>query len=244
MTEISTPFGRLCVAEKEELFARAVSLAADALSHSQGRPFSWALTGGSTPQEWYRWCAAGRMLTGELRARPVFTVSDERHVPLTSDQSNFGNAERLLLAPLGVPLEQRLPWPIDLPATEAAVRYEESFAARFGRNRAYDVCFLGMGDDAHTASVFPGSALLREPTRRLFTGVEVPGRGWRLTITPAGLSACGLIVVMTLGAGKKQALQRVFRGERDPLHAPAQLLGECAERVVWLVDTAAAGGLV
>ncbi|PTY03179.1 6-phosphogluconolactonase [Opitutaceae bacterium EW11] len=243
MTESTTPFGRLIVGEKEELFVKAVDLASEVLAKIPSRTFSWALTGGSTPQEWYRWCAAGRTISQELRSRAVFTVSDERHVPLESDQSNFGNAERLLLAPLGVPIEHRMPWPVERPATEAAVRYGEAFAGAFGRNRAYDLCMLGMGDDAHTASLFPGSPLLREPTKRLFTSVEVPGRGWRLTITPTGLFACGKIVLMTLGAGKRQALQRVFQGADDPVNTPSQILRTCADRVVWLVDNAAAASL-
>jgi 6-phosphogluconolactonase len=91
--------------------------------------------------------------------------------------------------------------------------------------------------------LFPGTPLLRDDGGLLFGAQEVPGKGWRLTITPTGLRACGLVVVMALGAGKAEALQRVLRGPSDPINVPSQILKTCAERVVWLVDEAAAARL-
>ncbi|HEU5081695.1 MAG TPA: 6-phosphogluconolactonase [Opitutaceae bacterium] len=243
MTEKMTPYGRLIVGKKEELFAQAVHLAADQAKRTADLRFSWAFTGGSTPSDWYKWCVSTKALPSELLGRADFTVSDERYVPLSSDQSNFGNAERQLLEPLKVDISHRIPWPVAMAPVDAAAEYSGMWAARFGVDRAYDICFLGMGDDAHTASVFPGSILLREPVKTLFTAVEVPGKGWRLTITPAGLKTCGLIVVMTLGAGKAEALARVMNGPFDPLSTPSQLLKESAAKVVWLVDEAAASKL-
>jgi 6-phosphogluconolactonase len=109
--------------------------------------------------------------------------------------------------------------------------------------RTYDVCLLGLGDDAHTASLFPGSPLLDADGGRFFATVEVPGKGLRGTITPAGLRACGLITVLVTGAGKAGAIRRIFRGSELPGAAPARLLQTCAARVVWLLDDAAAAGL-
>jgi 6-phosphogluconolactonase len=100
-----------------------------------------------------------------------------------------------------------------------------------------------MGDDGHTASIFPGSPLLMEKEERLFAAVEVPGKGWRLTLTPAGLGACGLIVVMTWGASKAAMLKRVFTGAHDPAITPVQMLQRWRDRVVWLADPAAAAGV-
>ncbi|HEY0945483.1 MAG TPA: 6-phosphogluconolactonase [Opitutaceae bacterium] len=240
MRELATDYGRLIVGTQEELFARAIALAA---AQKPRASFTWALTGGSTPAAWYRWCAATKALTPELLAGTHFTVSDERHVPLTSDQSNFGNAERALLAPLGVPVEQRHPWRVDRPVPEAAEAYRATMQTLAGPGRAYDVCFLGMGDDCHTASLFPGTPLLRDDGGLLFAGQEVAGKGWRLTITPTGLRACGTIIVMALGAGKTEALHRVMRGPFNPLEAPSQILRYSADRVVWLVDEAAAAKL-
>lgn len=243
MTEKSTAYGRLIVGAKEELFTHAVELAAVQAQESRGERFSCAFTGGSTPTEWYRWCVGRRAIPRNVLTRAVFTVSDERHVPLASDQSNFGNADRELLTPLGVTAEQKVAWPVEELPAAAAQTYATGWSRRFGAGKAYDICFLGMGDDAHTASWFPGSPLLRTDVTEFFTALDVPGKGPRLTITRAGLRACGLVVVMTLGSAKAPAFARVMSGPYDPVSTPAQSLKECADRVVWLVDSAAAGSV-
>lgn len=243
MKEMTTPYGRLVVADQETLFARAMALAVERHERREGRNFLWALTGGSTPAAWYRWCVKAGAMPEALRRGTQFTVSDERHVLLDSPESNFGNAERLMLDPLGVPTEHKHPWMVAWPVAEAAEAYRKTMLLLAGPGKAYDLCFLGMGDDCHTASLFPGTPLLKDDGGRLFDGQEVPGKGWRLTITPTGLRACGLIVVMALGAGKAEALRRIHRGAYEPEQVPSQLLKTCAERVVWLVDEAAAAGL-
>jgi 6-phosphogluconolactonase len=245
MTEKTTDYGRLCVGEKEELFARTVALIGAQYARTMSKNFTLALTGGLTPLEWYDWCVRTHALPPALLAATHFTVSDERHVPLVSEESNFGHAMRRLLDPLAVPSERRHPWPVRLSPSEAAEAYRRAWAALAGPGRAYDVCLLGMGDDAHTASIFPGSPLLstealaKKDTPDLFVALET-SKGPRLTITPAGLRACDLIIMKTLGAEKAPALKRIFSGPYDPLKVPAQILKTCADRVVWLVDEAAA----
>lgn len=241
MKELSSGYGRVFIGPKEELFRTAVFLAGGQRGRApQAKIFSWALTGGSTPKEWYRWCVAQQALSPGLLAATHWFTSDERHVPLASDESNFGHAQRGLLAPLAVPPEKQHPWPVALPATEAAAEFSRQSAAWLPRGRAFDLCFLGMGDDCHTASLFPGSPLLSDEGAEFFAAVEVPGKGSRLTITPAGLRACGLIVVMALGAGKAEALHRVLAGPYDPVNVPSQVLKSCRQNVVWLVDEPAA----
>ncbi|RRJ97243.1 6-phosphogluconolactonase [Opitutaceae bacterium TAV4] len=239
----TTPYGRLLVADKDTLFRTALFLALE--QHARipaGARFLWALTGGGTPGEWYRWAVSTGALPTATAAAIDWTVSDERYVPLASPESNFGNAARDLLDPLGVPASRRHPWPVDLPPADAANAYARDHAATFGE-RAYNVCFLGMGDDCHTASLFPGTPLLANDGGALFGAQEVPGKGWRLTITPTGLAACDLIVIMTLGAGKAGALHRVMRGPCAPNEAPSQILKNTAAKTVWLVDPTAAGKL-
>lgn len=240
MTERTTDYGRFFVGTKEQVFEKAAALAIEAQAGTKSKNFTWAFTGGSTPQDWYRWVASTKALPSGLVANTHFTVSDERHVPLNSDQSNFGNAERLLLEPLGVPVEHRHPWVVAYDPLAAAEAYRRTMMILAGPGKGYDVCFLGMGDDAHTASFFPGSPLLEDDGNLPFAALDVPGKGWRLTITPAGLRACGLIVVMALGAGKAEALRRVLHDPFDPSKAPSQILQMCSDRVVWLVDEAAA----
>ena len=240
MNEHSTDYGRIIVGTRDQVFEKAAALAVAEHAAKKSRNFTWAFTGGSTPQDWYRWAASTKALPAELLANTHFTVSDERHVLLDSDQSNFGNAERLLLEPLSVPVEHRHPWMVAYEPLAAAEAYRRTLMILAGPGKGYDVCFLGLGDDAHTASFFPGSSLLEDDGNLPFAAVEVPGKGWRLTITPAGLRACGLIVVTVLGTGKAEAMRRVLHDPFDPFKTPAQILQTCADRVVWLVDEAAA----
>lgn len=243
MREITSSYGRVLVAPQAELFTEALRITQAA--HAAARPgrFLWALTGGSTPTAFYKWCVETRSLPPALTRDSHFTVSDERHVLLSSPESNFGNAERQLLAPLDVPTDRRHPWMVAWPVAEAAEAYRRTLLILAGPGRAYDLCFLGLGDDCHTASLFPQTPLLHDDGGLLFGGQEVPGKGWRLTITPTGLRACGQIVIMALGAGKSEALHRVHRGPVDELNVPAQILKSCADRVTWLIDEPAAARL-
>lgn len=243
MTEKQTDYGRLIIGAKPELFSEAVRLATAAFHQNARANFTWAFTGGSTPQAWYTWAQETGAIAPEILNRAHFTVSDERCVPLSSENSNFGCAERKLLAPAGVPVEHRHPWVVAYEPPAAAEAYRRTMQLLNPPGRAYDVCFLGMGDDAHTASFFPGSPLLAADGGLYFDAIETPQKGWRLTITPAGLQACGQIVVMALGAGKAPALKRVLEGDDALLDAPAKILKTCAAHTVWLVDEAAAAEL-
>jgi len=239
----STKAGRFGVGTREEIFRHAVNIADGVRKElGEGRLF-WALAGGSTPMDWYRWCVAEEALPAALVNASEWFVSDERHVPLSNSESNFGSADRLLLQPLGVIVERKHAWPVDLPPAACSAAFEERFALMRGADRTFDVCFLGLGADGHTASLFPGSPLLHTDDGRCFAAAEVPGKGARLTLTPRGLRACGSIVVMAMGASKRDALARVLAGEGSRDETPARILREISDRVTWLVDKPACEGI-
>jgi 6-phosphogluconolactonase len=105
--------------------------------------------------------------------------------------------------------------------------------------RSLDVLVLGMGEDGHTASLFPGAPSLREGTRRVLAVVGPKPPPERLTLTPPPILGAGLCVVLVSGASKAEAVARALDGPWDPNATPIQF----ARRGVWFVDTAAASKL-
>ncbi|MFN7340351.1 MAG: 6-phosphogluconolactonase [Opitutia bacterium] len=239
MSALSTFAGIVHVLEREVAFAEL----AGRIGALPGPRPTVALSGGSTPKAFFAWAVASKALSPETLARIEWHVSDERCVPLGSDDSNFGNAARLLLDPLGVPADRRFPWPTELPPREAASAYERFWRVA-GRDHAYDLCVLGLGDDSHVASLWPGCPLLASDGGSRFAATEWPGRGWRLTLTPAGLSLCRQIVVLVNGAAKAPALRAVCRDTAEDLaRHPGQVLRRMSSSVSWLADAEAAAGL-
>ena len=238
MEERKTKLGTLRIGSSGEIFERCVDILETGAA-SYGNPFLVGLTGGSTPKAFYNWAVEQEAISRVVLDQAVWTVSDERFVPLADGESNFGTADREFLVKIGVEEARKFPWPVQVDPHSAALVYERRLHERFGQNRAYDICFLGMGDDGHTASIFPGSPLLIIESGNYFAPVEVPGKGWRLSITPDGLKACGRIVIMVTGEKKAARLKEVLEGPEDVY--PVQILRHCARKVEWLVDGAAAG---
>ena len=240
MEEKKTRFGKVRIGTLVEIFERKVDILETGAA-SYGNPFLVGLTGGSTPKAFYEWAVRENAVSKVVLDHAVWSVSDERMVPLTDAESNFGTADREFLDRIGLPEQRKFPWPVKVDPHSAALVYERRLHERFGLNRAYDVCFLGMGEDGHTASIFPASPLLVIQAGNFFAPVEVPGKGWRLSITPDGLKACGRIVVMVTGEKKAARLKEVIEGPEDAY--PVQILRNCAHKVEWLVDEAA-GSLI
>lgn len=243
MKDLDTAYGRLCVGAKEEIFDKAVSLVEEHCGENELVEPKLALTGGSTPAAFYRYCVENKRIPEKLVQSACWFTSDERMAPLESDESNFGNASRLLLDPLGIPEEKRFPWATLIEPEQAARLFNDHWLNHFSPHACFDVCFLGMGEDCHTASLFPHSPLLHSRPDEFFAPVEAPGIGWRLTITPRGLEKCGRIIVMVSGESKAIPLSMVFDDLSDPDQRPIQILREFSDRVWWLADTEAASRL-
>lgn len=240
-----TPYGEVRIGPVESLYDWLVNHFSEQVS-SRICPPSVALTGGGTPMGFYRWMATERMSFSPVAKHIIWTVSDERMVPADSSESNFGNARRALLDPMGVPDDSMLAWDTERAPEDAADWYSHLWDYSFGEGKAYDLCLLGMGPDCHIASLFPGSPLLHNPfeSKRTFAAVDVPEKGWRLTVTPDGLRRCGSIVIMVTGASKAEAVNRVFGyGDEPVLDCPARLVGSFADKVTWLIDLEAGEGI-
>ncbi|MBD2326305.1 6-phosphogluconolactonase [Alkalinema sp. FACHB-956] len=205
-----------------------------------------ALSGGSTPQPLYE-----QLATENLPWEKIHLFwGDERYVPYDHPDSNYRMVKRAWIDRVGLPSENIHPMPTQFadPAS-AAIQHEADlrifFTTYFADSPptewpALDVILLGMGDDAHTASLFPGTAALQVRDRWITVG-EKSGQP-RLTFTIPLINAARSVIFMLAGANKQAALQHVFALEADDFLYPSRFIQPQGE-LWWIMDQAAAQGL-
>jgi 6-phosphogluconolactonase len=219
------------------------------------------LTGGRSVEPVYETLAADHGRSVDWTHVHLFW-GDERHVPPDDPASNFGMAMRTLLAHVPIPESHIHRMQGELPdATAAAREYSATLAGAFRRagrtDQTFDIMLLGLGEDAHIASLFPGSPLLgSDPIHAATQGIEsgrergrTPRvaalwvqhlRAWRMTLTPSALLDARAILVIVSGAAKAAAVRAALDLPEDIDRWPAQLLRSADERVEWMMDRAAA----
>ena len=236
MNSKTTSFGQVFIGTKEEIFQKSLN----SISNLNASNPSLGLSGGSTPKAFYKWCVENKNTVLPIIQNCIWSTSDERCVPPQSEESNFGNLDRMLLTPLN--LDNKKPWPTELKPQATAKRFNQDWTDAFGPNKAFDICFLGMGEDCHTASLFPNCPLIGNSSQ-IFEATQWPSKGWRMTITEEGFKHCEKIIITVLGSGKAKALKEIFEGNFDPKTKPAQLLKQFKDKVDWFLDTDAASEL-
>ncbi|MCV0403311.1 MAG: 6-phosphogluconolactonase [Chloroflexi bacterium] len=204
--------------------------------------FRVALSGGGTPKQVYPLLLEPARRDAVDWAAVEFFWGDERSVPPDHPESNFGVAYGMLISQLPRVRPDRIHrMPAEAPDIDAAALSYESeirlaFDARGDEPPAFDLIWLGMGPDGHTASLFPGSDGLDE-VRRWVIGNWAPSQEtWRMTLTFPVLDAGRDVVVAVTGADKADALGRIREGGSD---LPAARVD--GEQVTWILDRAAAG---
>ena len=214
-----------------------VSLANEAIS-ARGK-FSIALSGGNTPKPVYERLA----LTKLDWTRVHVYFGDERCVPPNDPLSNYRMAKEALLDKIAIPPANVRRMRGEDPPDEAARRYEQALREGLGEDGRLDLVLLGLGDDGHTASLFPGLAAVTETQRWVFASyVEVTGK-WRMSLTPPVINAARTVAFLVEGAGKADVLRRVLLGPRQPVVLPAQSVRPTERPAIWLLDVAAAARL-
>lgn len=205
-----------------------------------------ALSGGRTPAALHR-VLASLPFAGWPFVHVWF--GDERTVAPDHADSNYRMARETLLAAVPIPASQVHRMAGEQDPLAAAADYDaqlRALAARQGRHApAFDVLLLGMGADAHTASLFPGSPLLRadSPADAFASAVEVPALDtWRLTITPATIGGARTVLLLVAGSDKHAALARALGDTPLLTDAPVTLVHELSGDVAWFVDRAALFG--
>ena len=212
---------------------RFVALARSALA-AQGR-FTVALSGGSTPKSLYE-----QLVTQPIEWQHVHVFwGDERCVPPAHPDSNYGMAQRALLAHINLPAQNVHRLRGELDPAQAAQQYEDELRAVFGTLPRFDLILLGMGADAHTASLFPGTPALHEQRRWVMAQYVDKLQAERLTLTPPVINAAANVTFLIAGSDKAAALRSVWHGAHDPDRFPAQIVTPTTGYLDWLVDRAA-----
>lgn len=205
--------------------------------------FRIALSGGQTPVELFRLLSRGDWADRLPWDKIYIYWVDERCVAPEHPDSNYGMARRELLG--NVPATHFYRIRAEKDPEGAAARYEEllrqDFELQEGEVPRFDFIFLGMGEDGHTGSIFPGSPLLSE-NRRLVSDVYVPERkGDRVTLTLPVLNNARCCLFMVNGKDKHKALAETLNLLKEP-HLPAQMVRPAIGDLIWIVDEAAATG--
>lgn len=205
--------------------------------------FTFVLSGGTTPGKMYALLVSDPYRSQIDWSAVHFFWSDERCVPPTDPQSNYHLAQEVLLSKLDLRPDQIHRMPAELPdRAQAAADYEAEIRKVLGGDvPSFDLLQLGMGPEAHTASLFPHQSSLSEE-KRLILPVSVPKPPPdRLTFTPPLLLAARHILFLATGADKAEALHEVLEGADNPEEYPSQgIVRRAKGEVVWMVDTAIA----
>jgi len=224
--------------DKEAFIAGAaefMAMQAAAAIAARGR-WTVALAGGGTPQPIYqRLTQAGYTQRVDWQRVHVF-FGDERCVPPDDSRSNYRMAREALLDFVPLPAENvhRMRGEDD-PAL-AALAYEQDIQRLFRTLSppAFDLICLGMGDNGHTASLFPGTAALRQQTRWVVPQYVEVMQTWRVTMTAPLINAARHVAFFVEGAGKAEMLRRVLHGPFDPDVLPAQMIQPGNGQLHWL----------
>ncbi len=215
-----------CHDSPESLDADVLEMFLDLAARSidaRGR-FRVSLSGGSTPRRLYRSIAKADLDWQRIE----WFWGDERNVPPDHGDSNFRMVREALLDPAGIAMSQCHPIAVRVDEPEiAAAQYDAELRRIWGREvdlPDWDLVLLGMGDDAHTASLFPHTTALGETERWFVANWVEKFSAYRYTLTPPAINSGREIWFLIAGADKRESLARVLGDEINPSLYPAQLI--------------------
>ncbi len=234
-------------AELNAQAADAIVSQAQAAIDARGR-FTIALAGGSTPEDTYALLAQAPRTTSIDWQRTFVFMSDERCVPFDDPRSNFGEARRNLVAKVPLPPANVLPIPTEAGTPDQiAARYAHTLAEFFGTEEgaappAFDLVLLGLGDDGHCASLFPGKPTLEETSKWVASSTPgtLPPPVDRVTFTFPLINAARAVMFLVGGAKKASAVQDVLEGAPPVFKRPSAGVHPTNGTLTWLLDEDAA----
>jgi 6-phosphogluconolactonase len=208
---------------------------------TKGR-FSLSLSGGGTPRLLYATLASPGFIGRIDWPNLDLFWGDERCVPPDHPDSDYRMAREALLdhlSPNHFPRTYRIP--AEINPTDAADSYQSLLRGYFGPAPAttFDLLLLGMGEDGHTASLFPGTAAVHETERWVVSHYVPKLSAWRVTLAPTVLNLSSQTLFLVAGAGKQAVLDKVLNGPYQPDLFPSQIIQPLNHRLTWLIDRAA-----
>ena len=224
--------------------------AAEEITHFSGEDicthaeFTIALSGGSTPAAIYELLATRFKLSVDWK-EVQFYWGDERCVPPDDKSSNYAMANRTLLSHLPLRPDQIHRMRGELAPEEAASAYEEELKNAFslgeGEFPRFGLVMLGLGDNRHTLSLFPGHKDAIEETEKMVVALEVEATpSKRISFTPPVANNAQRAMFIVTGREKAEAVRDIIEGPRDPVKFPAQAIQPSDGELIWLLDKAAA----
>lgn len=209
--------------------------------------FSVVLSGGNTPKSFFDTLVNNKFCKEKTPWDKIkFFFGDERYVSATSSESNYHMAYEYLFSKVPVSKENIYPIPTELKdPKESAQKYEltlqKVFQLKTDEFAKFDLVYLGLGEDGHTASLMPASEVLKLNTKQLVAALWVPHLNMnRITLTPPAINNASCIIFLVEGFNKTAAVREVLKGSPDPTKYPAQLIHSKAGETVWYLDQAAA----
>lgn len=211
--------------------------------HDGGR-FSVALSGGSTPKVMHR-VLANEFADDVAWAKVHIFWGDERTVSPEHEDSNFRMAKQTLLDHVPIPAANIYRMQGELEPKAAANAYQDTLSEYFGGLVGkdwpeFDLIFLGIGEDGHTASLFPYTEALRVTDQWVVANHIPKMETWRITLTAPVINAAKTIAFLVAGESKAETLREVINGPYLPEQFPSQYIEPVSGRLLWMVDEAAA----
>lgn len=206
--------------------------------------FVVALSGGNTPKRLYQ-LLASPAFTRNIPWEKVFLFwSDERFVAPDDKDSNYRMVKENLLDHIPIPVKNIFPVPIRKTAAASAAAYEKTLRSFFKNKKfKFDWLLLGLGEDGHTASLFPGTAILKEH-KKLVKEVWVEDKkSWRISFTLPLINKAAAVIFLVTGKEKAPVVAGIFSNRKKQSPYPAQLVKPAKGVTCWLLDKAASGKL-
>ncbi len=209
----------------EQLYAEAANRFCEVVSSraASGAPVRISLSGGSTPQRLYHMLAKRDLPWSQIH----WFWGDERNVDPDHKDSNYRMVREALLDPIGASKANVHAVPVDRDDPQAAaLRYQTTLREHFPGDSfpAWDLALLGMGDDAHTASLFPGTNAIDDQQNWFVANWVQKFDSFRYTLTAPAINSALECWFLVTGAGKRDALTRVMSDDQNPHLYPAQLI--------------------